>query len=82
MESDFRTIEEIFGVPITPIPCERIMREHVEYLIARLKERGLAPSTINRKLNTLRQLIKFAYFEGVIDDRRYALLRDVKGVRG
>lgn len=82
MKGDLATIEEVFGVPAEFIPWERVNREHVEYFIARLKEGGLAPSTINRKLNSLRQLIKFAYFEGLIDDRRYALLRDVKGVRG
>jgi integrase len=82
METDIATIEDVFRLPIEFVPWERLNRGHVEYFIARLQEQGLAPSTINRKVSTLRQLIKFAYYDGLIEERAYRQITDAQGVRG
>lgn len=82
MQYDITTIEDVFGVSIEFVPWEKMGREHLEYFIARLQERGLAPSTINRKVSTLRQLIKFAYYEGLIEERTYRMITEAQGVTG
>ena len=82
MKVDLATIEEVFGVGAEYLPWERLTQAHLEYFVARLQGQGLSPRTINRKLSTLRQLIKAAYYDGLIEERQYHKLNDVAGARG
>lgn len=83
MESKLRRASGILGYPeVLEAPWQDLRFQHVMAVRTRLREVGLAPSTINCTLAALKGVAKAAFNLGLMGAEEYQRIKGINAVRG
>ncbi|MEH0791491.1 site-specific integrase [Vibrio parahaemolyticus] len=67
---------------IKECPWEEMNYDVVQMILRKLKDRDLAPSTINLYLNSIKQTLQHAYDDELIDMKTLSRIKRIKPIRG
>ncbi len=82
MVERLRAAAALVGLPHDQIAWHRLRFVHVEFLKQRLRERGVAPATINLTLAALRGIARYARNLNLLSAEEERQIRAVRPVRG